>query len=87
MKYRLLVDYEVIEFVETLSGKDRRLLRNQFVAIQDFPRRFSDYAESDSVGRRVDIHICGRYAIKFWEDHADRHIKILDVHLADKSPQ
>jgi mRNA-degrading endonuclease RelE of RelBE toxin-antitoxin system len=87
MKYRLLIDYEVIEFLETLPRKDQKLLRNRFVAIQDYPQRFFDYAESDNTGRRVDIHICGKYAVKFWEDHADRHIKILDVRFADKSPQ
>ena len=87
MKYRLLIDYEVIEFIETLSQKDQRLLRDRIVLIQDYPQKFSDYTESDSAGHRVDIHICGRYAIKFWEDHADRHIKILDVRFADKSPQ
>lgn len=87
MKYRLLIDYEVIEFLETLPRKDQKLLRNRFVAIQDYPQKFSDYAESDNTGRRVDIHICGKYAVKFWEDHPDRHLKILDVRLADKSPQ
>lgn len=87
MKYRLLIDYEVIEFVETLPRKDQRLLRNRFVAIQDYPTKFSDYMESDSESRRVNIHICGKYAIKFWEDHADRHLKILDVRFADKSPK
>ena len=65
MSYRLLIDYEVIEFLETLPRKDRLLLRNCFVAIQDYPRRFSDYTETESTGRRVDIHICGKYAIKY----------------------
>ena len=32
MKYRLLIDYEVIEFLETLPRKDQRLLRNRFVS-------------------------------------------------------
>lgn len=85
MKFRLLIDYEVIEFIETLSRKDQRLLRNRLVAIQDYPGRHADYSERDDTGRRVDIHICGKYAIKFWEDHADKHIKILDVHFADRS--
>jgi len=85
MNFRLLIDYEVIEFLETLSGKDQRLLRNRFVDIQGFPSRHSDYIESDNAGRRVDIHICGKYAIKFWEDHADQHLKILDVHFADRT--
>ena len=81
MKYRLLIDYEVIEFMERLSRKDQRLLRNRFVAIRDYPRRFSDYTQPDSTGRAVDIHICGKYAIKFWEDHSDQHVKILDSDL------
>ena len=85
MKYRLLIDYEVIGFLESLPRKEQTLLRNRLVAIQNYPRQFSDYTESDHAGRRVDIHICGKYAVKFWEDHADRHVKILDIHPADRS--
>ena len=85
MSYRLLIDYEVIEFLEALPRRERLLLRNRFVAIREQPRTYSDFTEPDDVGRRVDIHICGRFAIKYWEDQADRHIKILEVHPADKS--
>lgn len=85
MKYRLLIDYEVIEFLETLPRKDQKLLRNRLLAIQDYPGKYSDYTDADSTGRRVDIHICGGYAVKFWQDHADEHVKILDVHFADPS--
>jgi hypothetical protein len=84
MKYRLLNDYEVIEFIEALSRENQRMIRNRLVEIQDYPGRYSDYTEYDSEGRRVDIHICGKYAIKFWEDHPDKHLKILNVHLADR---
>ena len=84
MKYRLLVDYSVIEFLETLPRNDQRRLRNCFVAIQNHPFQSSDYTEPDSTGRPLAIHICGKYAVKFWEDHADGHIKILDAHLADR---
>lgn len=58
MSYRLLLDYEVIEFLETLSRREQRLLRNRLVAIRDNPRKFSDCTEPDLTGRRVDIHIC-----------------------------
>ncbi len=75
MKYRLLIDYEVIEFIESLPRKDQLLLRRSFITIQDFPGRHSDYVAYDGEGRRVDIHICGKYAIKFWEDSADKHLK------------
>jgi len=85
VNYRLLIDYEVIEFLETLGRRDRLLLRNRFVAIQSQPRAHSDYIEADHTGRPIDIHICGKFAIKYWEDHADRHIKILAVHPADQT--
>ena len=84
MNFRLLIDYDVIEFMEALPRKERRLLRNRFVDIQSSPGRYSDYVEHDSEGRRVDINICGKFAIKFWNDHADRHLKILDVYFADR---
>ena len=84
MNYRLLHDYDVIEFLETLPRRDQRLLRNRFVAIRDYPGRFSDATDHDESGRRVEIHVCGKSAVKFWEDGADRHIKSLDVHLADQ---
>jgi len=84
MNYRLLIDYEVIEFLEKLPPRQQRLLRNRFVAIRDNPQRFSDCTESDYTGRRVDINVYGKYALKFWQDHADQHIKILHVYLADQ---
>ena len=60
MNYRLLIDYEVIEFLETLSRREQRLLRDRFVDIRDNPQQFSDYTEPDHTERRVDIHICGK---------------------------
>ena len=72
MNYRLFIDYKVIEFMESFPRKDRLVLRNRLVAIQDYPGRFSDYIEYDSEGLRVDIHICGKFAIKFWQDHANK---------------
>ena len=83
MNYRLLIDYEVIEFLEKLPRMDRQLLRNRFVAIRNDPQKFSDYVESHSTSHRLDIHICGKFAIQYWQDHADRHIKILDIDIAD----
>jgi hypothetical protein len=87
MNYRLLIDFDVIEFLETLRPNQRRQLRDRLVAIRDKPRQFSDYTEPDSAGRAVDIHVFGKYAIKYWEDHADQHVKILDVHFADRPRQ
>jgi hypothetical protein len=80
---RLLIDIEVLEFLRTLRPKEQTALLKCFRGIAVNPTRFADYAERDSVGRRVDVYVFGKFAIKFWNDFADRHIKILDLHLAD----
>ena len=82
--YRLPVAYEAFEFLETPSSKDRKRLRDRFLQINSWPSEYSDFKEPDSTGRALDVHICGRYAIRYWEDFADRHLKILDVSLADR---
>ncbi len=87
MNYRLLVDFEVRGFMATLCRTDQILLRKRFMEIRDWPSRCSDYREQDDTGRPVDISICGKFAIKYWDDFADRHVKVLDVHLADKAPR
>ena len=51
MNYRLLIDYDVIEFLEKLSRKDQRLLRDRFVAIREYPQRFSDCNGLQWLGR------------------------------------
>jgi hypothetical protein len=80
---RLLIDIEVFDFLRTLRPKEQADLLKRFREIAALPSRFSDFVERDSAGRRVEVHICGKFAIKFWDDFADRHVKILDVHLAD----
>lgn len=80
---RLLIDIEVLDFLRTLPRREQEGLLKRFREIAAFPSRFSDFVEYDAKGRRVDVHIVGRYAVKFWDDFADRHVKILDVHSAD----
>lgn len=82
---RLLIDIEVFEFLRTLRRREQENLLKRFREITAFPSNFSDFVEHDSTGRRVDVHVSGKFAIKFWNDFADRHLKILDVHLADLS--
>ena len=82
---RLLIDIEVLEFLRSLKRREQENLLRRFREIAAFPSRFSDFDERDFAGRRVEVHIFGKYAIKFWNDFADRHLKILDVHLADLS--
>jgi mRNA-degrading endonuclease RelE of RelBE toxin-antitoxin system len=85
--YRLLLDVEVVAFLERLPRAHRQRLFLRLSEIREFPSRYSDYREADSEGRPVDVHICGRYAIKFWDDVNDRQVKVLDIHPADRAGQ
>jgi hypothetical protein len=82
---RLLIDIEVLEFLRTLRRQEQEQLLKRFREIAAFPSNYSDFTENDSTGRRVEVHVSGNFAIKFWNDFADRHVKILDVHPADRS--
>ena len=82
---RLLIAIEVLDFPRTLRRREQQDLLRRCREIAVFPSNFSDFVEYDSTGRRLGVHVFGRFAIKFWDDFADRHVKILDLHLADRS--
>jgi hypothetical protein len=82
---RLLIDIEVLEFLRTLRQREQAGLLKRFREIAAFPSNHSDFVEYDSAGRRVEVHVFGKFAIKYWDDFADRHVKILDLHFADSS--
>ncbi len=84
MQYRLLVSIEVIEFLERLPGKTREPLRRAIHGIGGNPSGWSDAIDHDAVGRRMQIAIVGEYALVYWVDEADQHVKILDIHAADR---
>lgn len=84
---RLLIDLDVFEFLRGLPRRDQEALLKRFREIAAYPTGFSDFAEPDSTGRQVDVHVPGKFAIKFWHDFADRQVKILDLHFADRPPQ
>ena len=83
MKRRLLIDSVVLEFAGKLKKRDRDFLLARFEAIRDFPERHADYRTLDESHRELDGHIAGRFAIIFWDDFADRHVKIMGVTWAD----
>lgn len=82
--FQLLIALEAVEFIEKLPRRERLFIRERLGEIRDSPANRSDCTEHDLHGRRVDLSICGRFAIKYWIDHADRQIKVLDVHYADR---
>ena len=82
---RLLIAIEVLDFLRTLRRREQQDLLRRCREIAAFPSKFSDFVEYDSTGRRLGVHVFGRFAMKFWDDSADRHVKILDLHFADRS--
>jgi hypothetical protein len=84
MLYRLLIDYEVLQYVSSLKRPHQQALHHKFRSIQADPSGNSDYLERDPTGRPLHVSICAGLAITYWEDFADRHIKILEVKEADR---
>ncbi len=82
---RLFIAVDALDFLRALTSREQRDLLNRFREIAAFPSKFSDFVEHDSAGRRVNVHLFGKFAVKFWDDFADRHLKILDLHFADRS--
>jgi hypothetical protein len=84
MEYRLLVDLQVIEMLDDLPKRVRQRLLLQFHKIRSFPTNHSDYQEQDAVGRTIEICILAGWAIHYWIDFADRHVKVLALRPADQ---
>ena len=84
MKYRLLLDLDVYDFVATLKPAERRQLRKRFGELLESPTRWEEFVDRDALGRRVGVTICGHFAITFWDDFADRQVKILRIVPADR---
>ena len=82
--YRLLIDADAVDFINSLRPAERRLLSRRMREIQEFPSSYCDYTQRDSTGRTVQVHLIGQHAIEYWEDFADRHVKVMRVGLADR---
>ena len=79
MKRRLLLAWQVIEFIERLPRTERQRIRKRLLEIAAAPGPFSDFTEDDPSGRAHDVHLFGRYTIRYWDDFADRDVKIVDI--------
>ncbi len=84
MEFRLLIDLEVVETLDGLPTRVRNRLLAQLQKIRSFPSNFSDYYEQDASGRRVEICIFSGWAVHYWIDFADRHVKVLALTPADR---
>ncbi|MEQ1858743.1 MAG: hypothetical protein ABMA13_02275 [Chthoniobacteraceae bacterium] len=84
MDYRLLVDLEALAVLDGMPKRTRKSLLEHFVRLRSTPDRHSDFHEQDRIGRRVEISVFAGYAIHYWIDFADRHIKVLAIKPADR---
>lgn len=83
MEYRLLIDVEVLDYLQTLRPQVRARLLDRFRRIREYPSAWSDYKERDATDRLLDVCVREKHAIFYWEDFADRHVKILAIRPAD----
>jgi hypothetical protein len=81
--YRLLVDWEVIEELNRLPIRIRRSLRNELLRLKEFPDALSEFEETGPDGRLLNGFIRHEFAILYWIDFADRHVKVLGLTRAD----
>jgi len=77
VEYRLFIDLEAVEVLDSLPKRMRNRILDQFQKIRSFPSDLSHYYEHDTIGRRVEICIFSGWAIHYWIDSADRHVKVL----------
>ena len=87
MKRRLLLASEVVEFLEQLPPRERTKIWNRLQQIARMPDQFEEYQERDATGRELSGHVFGDFSILFWDDLADRHVKIMGIALADVAEQ
>jgi len=83
MPYRLLIDLEAVELLQTLPPVRRHNLLHHFRELERYPSVHSDYHDTDAQGRRVEVSVADGFAIYYWIDEADRQVKILLLLAAD----
>jgi hypothetical protein len=82
-QWRLLADWEVIGQMNQLPVKTRRALRQALSRIVESPDSLSHYREANPRGIPIEVHVYAGYAIKYWIDFPDRHVKVLGLESAD----
>lgn len=83
MTYRLLLDYEAFHYLASLKKLEQQKIHKRLRQIQDYPAHWADYSERDTSGRLLQISVVDDYAIVYWEDFADKQVKVLEITRAD----
>jgi hypothetical protein len=83
MDYRLLVDFDVWEVIDELPQSTQLLIKNRLRKMRRYPDLCSDFQGSVPNGPLLDITLVAGYALTYWIDFADRHVKVLKIQSAD----
>ena len=83
-QYKLLIDIEVVRHLDLLPKRKRLRILTHLDHIRESPDRFSDFSENDTSGRRLEVSVVEGFAVHYWIDFADRHVKILAFYSADQ---
>jgi hypothetical protein len=79
--YKLVVDYEALEFFQGLNRRDQFYLHGRLVWLRESPHNYMDKKVTSEDGRELFIFVRGKFAIKYWIDEAVKEIRILDIQL------
>jgi len=82
-RYRLLVDWSVVQQLQSLPPRLQRLAYAVFARLEDVPDAASDFSFADQKGRQLEVFIIEDWAFYYWIDFADRHVKVLALEPAD----
>ena len=80
--FTLLIEQEVITFVEGLSPRGQRTFHRRMHDLCDKHVGYSREHVHDSEGRIVNVTIVDDYLLKYWIDADDRQIKVLHIKRA-----
>jgi hypothetical protein len=75
---------DVVAILDGMPSASRERLIRRMLQIQEFPSRWSDFTDRDEAGRTLDISVVGKWAIHYWADFNDRHVKVLRLTPADR---
>jgi len=78
--FELLLAYGVVEFIAKLKSAEKLGLLGKFLQIKESPHNCSEQTVLEPQGRPVELSTWRRFCIRYWIDHADREVKILDVY-------
>ena len=71
MSFRLYLNFEVVEFLQSLRPEKRAKLLTHLKLIRDYPGNLSDSEEKHASGRPLSVSLAEGHAITYWIDDAD----------------